>query len=97
MMGSMGATRARRRAVGITIAAALLVFVLISPIVLTGSSPSLLNLLLLAGIVLGAGLLTRWRCGAGMRTLGTILAVVGGVSLVLVVGVLVVVLNGWGP
>jgi uncharacterized membrane protein len=93
----MSETRGRRRSLGIAIAAVLILFVLISPIILTGSSPSLLSLLLLAGIVLGAGLLVRWRGGAEARTLGTILAVMGGVSLVIVVAVLVVVLNTWGP
>jgi uncharacterized membrane protein len=97
MIRSMSETQQRRRTVGIAIAAVLVLFVLIAPIVLTGSSPSLLSLLLLAGVVLGAGLLMRWRGGAESRTFGTILAVVGGVSLVLVVAVLVVVLQSWGP
>jgi hypothetical protein len=96
-MGGVSETRERRRTVGIAIAAILIVFVLISPIVLTGSSPSLLSLILLAGIVLGAGILMRWRGRAEARTLGTILTVVGGAALVLVVAVLVVVLNSWGP
>lgn len=97
MLGSMSESRQRRRTVGIAIAAVLILFVLIFPMVLGRSSPSLLDLLLLAGIVLGAGLLMRFRGGAGSRPVGTVLAVVGAVSLVLVVVVLVVVLKSWGP
>jgi hypothetical protein len=93
----MTETRAPRRSVGIAIVAALILVVLISPMVLTGSSPSLLSLLIVAGIVLGAGVLLRWRGDEGARSVGTVLAVVGGVSMLLVVAVLIVVLNSWGP
>jgi hypothetical protein len=81
----------------IVIAAVLILGALIAPIMFLGESPGLLNLVLVAGIVLGLGLLIRRRGGSGWRSVGTVLAVVGGVSLVIVFAVMIVVLNSWGP
>ena len=85
------------KTVGIAIAVALVVLVLFSPFLLFGSTPSLFNLVLLTGSLLGAGLLLRMQQGTTQRLVGTVLAIVGGISLVLVVGVLVVILASWGP
>ena len=87
----------RPRTASIVIAAVLILGALIAPIVFLGESPGLMNLVLVAGIVLGLGLLIRPRGGSGSRSVGTVVAVVGGVSLVLVVAAMIVVLNSWGP
>ena len=93
----MRATQSGLRTVGIAIAVALVLLVLFSPFLLFGSTPSLLNLVLLTGSLLGAGLLLRMQQGTTQRVVGTVIAVVAAVSLVLVVGMLVVVLASWGP
>jgi hypothetical protein len=67
-------------------AALLLVVVVLSPVLLRGERPSLFELLVLALVVLGVGLVLRWRGTAGTRTLGSIL--VGGMSLATVVGLI---------
>jgi len=90
-------TQSGLKTVGIAIAAALVLFVLFSPFLLFGSTPSLFNLVLLTGSLLGAGLLLRMQQGTTQRLVGTVLAIVGGVSLVVVVAMLVVVLASWGP
>lgn len=87
----------RPRTLGTVFAAVLILVALISPIVLLGESPRILNLLLVAGIVLGLGLLIRRQDGTASRPVGTVLAFGGGVSLVLLVAVLAVLLASWGP
>ncbi len=93
----MGFMETRPRTLGMIFAAVLILVALISPIILLGESPSILNLMLVAGVVLGLGLLIRRQEGTGSRPVGTVLAVVGGVSMVLLVAVLAVVLASWGP
>lgn len=92
----MSETQPRLRTFGIAIAAVGVLLVLLGPILFLGESPSLLSLLFGAASLLGAGLLIRMQGGAA-RTVGTVLVIVGIVSLVLVVGLLVVVLASWGP
>jgi hypothetical protein len=94
MMGSMNQTESRRWTVGIAIAAAVLLFFLLAPPVLLGESFSPLSLLLLAGSLLGSGLLMRLRAGAALHTLGTVLVVVG--IVVLAVGSLALAIGVWG-
>jgi drug/metabolite transporter (DMT)-like permease len=93
----MGPMQTRPRTLGMVFAAVLILVALISPIILLGESPGTLNLLLVAGIVLGLGLLIRRQDGTGSRPVGTVLAVVGGVSLVVLVALLAVLLSSWGP
>ena len=81
----------------LVIAAVLILVAVIAPIILLGERPGILNLVLAAGIVLGLGLLIRRQGGTGSRPVGTVVAVVGGVSLVLLVAVLAVLLASWGP
>jgi len=76
------------RTVAVSIAVLLLLFVVLSPVLLRSEVPSLFELLLLASAVLGAGLLVRWRGTGGMRALGSILVILGGVSLTILVGLI---------
>lgn len=85
------------KTVGVAIAVALVLLFLLSPMLFFGESPSPFGLVLLAGSLLGAGLLMRMQGGDRQRMVGTTLAVAGAVSLVLAVGLLVVVLASWGP
>lgn len=73
---------------GAPLAALLLLFVVLSPVLLRGEVPSLFELFLLASTVLGAGLLLRWRGTARTRALGSILVILGGVSLTIVAGLI---------
>jgi drug/metabolite transporter (DMT)-like permease len=93
----MATMEIRPRSLGMVIAAVLILVALIAPIILLGESPGILNLVLVAGIVLGLGLLIRREDGSGSRPVGTVLALVGGVSLVLLVALLAVLLASWGP
>jgi uncharacterized membrane protein len=76
------------RTVGAPIAALLLLFVVLSPVLLRSEVPNLFELLLLASAALGAGLLLRWRGTGRNRALGSILVVLGGVSLIVLVGLI---------
>jgi hypothetical protein len=93
----MAAMETRPRSLGMVIAAVLILVALVAPIILLGESPGILNLMLVAGIVLGLGLLIRRQDGSASRPVGTALAIVGGVSLVLLVAFLAVLLASWGP
>ena len=76
----------RLSTVGVAIAALLVLLVGVSPALLQGESLSAFNLVLLAGSVLGIGLLLRWAVGGAGRTLGSILITIGVVSLVFAIG-----------
>jgi drug/metabolite transporter (DMT)-like permease len=93
-MGSMNQTGSRRRTVGIAIGAVLLVFFLLGPTLLFGESLSAFGLLLLAGSLLGLGLLIRLRADAALHPVGTVLVVVG--IVVLAVASLVLAIGVWG-
>jgi hypothetical protein len=95
-MSVMRDTRPRLWKVGLAIAAVLILLFVVSPMVLGGRTPSLFSLLLLAAGVLGGGLVLRWRGGPDARRPGLILVVIGVVSLIIVIGLLVAVLNGLG-
>ena len=67
-------------------------FFLLAPPVLLGEPFSAFSLLLLAGSLLGSGLLMRLRADAALHSVGTVLVVVGIVvlavaSLVLAIGI----------
>jgi uncharacterized membrane protein len=76
------------RTVAAAIGALLLLSVVLSPVLLRGEVPSLVELLLLASAALGAGLLLRWRGTGRNRALGSILVILGGVSVTVLVGVI---------
>jgi drug/metabolite transporter (DMT)-like permease len=84
------------RTAGAAIAALLVLFVVLSPMLLRGETPSSLELLVLALGVLGLGLLLRWKGTARTRTLGSVLVMLGAVSLAIVVGLIWLLLEGWG-
>ncbi len=88
-MRVMRAGRAGLRSAGAAVAALLVLFVVLSPV-------SVFDLLVLASTVLGVGLLLRWRGTAHTRTLGSILVILGVVSLAIVVGLIWLLLQGWG-
>ena len=96
MMVSMSQTRSRPWSVGIAIAVVLLPLLLIAPPLLFGESLSPFGLLLIAGSLLGSGLLMRLQANVRLRAAGTVLAVVGIVSIVLAVGLLALALGRWG-
>jgi hypothetical protein len=84
-----------RLTVGAVIAALLVLLVALSPTLLFGQSLSAFGLVLLGASLLGVGLLVRWR-GAGARTLGTILVIIGAVILALALGLTALLLAGLG-
>jgi hypothetical protein len=81
---------------GAGVAALLAGFVVISPVILGGGPLSAIDLLVLAAVVLGLGLLLRWRRTGSTRTLGSVLAIVGVVCLVLSVGLIWLLVQGLG-
>jgi hypothetical protein len=68
----------------------------LSPTLLFGESLGPLGLVFLAAVLLGGGLVLRRVGGADVRSIGTLLAVVGVVLLIISVGLLVLVLGGLG-
>jgi hypothetical protein len=86
----------RRLRTGAGVAALLAGFVVISPVILGGGPLSAIDLLVLAAVVLGLGLLLRWRRTGSTRTLGSVLAIVGVVCLVLSVGLIWLLVQGLG-
>jgi hypothetical protein len=95
-MRSVREARPRQRTVVIAIAALLVVLVVLSPTLLFGQSLSAFGLLLVGASLLGVGLVLRWRGGTDARMLGTILLIIGVVTLALVVGLMALLLAGWG-
>lgn len=95
-MRSRREARPRLRTVGAAIAALLVLPVALSPTLLFGQSLSAFALVLLGASLLGVGLLLRWRGGADARTLGTILAMIGVLLLAFGVGLMALLLAGWG-
>jgi drug/metabolite transporter (DMT)-like permease len=95
-MRAMRAGRVELRTAGAAIAALLVLIVVLSPVLLGGETPSSFELLVLALGVLGLGLLLRWRGTAHARTLGSALVMLGVVSLAIVVGLIWLLLEGWG-
>lgn len=96
MMRRMSEPRQRLRSVGVTVAALLLLFVALSPTLLFGESISAFGLILMGGSLLLLGVVLRWGGGANARTLGTILAVIGVVTLAFGGGLLAILLAGYG-
>jgi hypothetical protein len=96
MMRSMREPRPRKRTVGAVIAAVLVLLVALSPTLLFGQSLSAFGLVVMGASLLGVGLLVRWGGGAGARTLGTFLVIIGAVILALAVGLMALLLAGWG-
>lgn len=92
----MSEPRQRLRSVGITIAALLILFVALSPTLLFGEPLSAFGLILMGGSLLLLGVLLRWRGGSNARTLGTILAVIGAVVLTSGLGLMALLLAGYG-
>jgi len=82
--------------IGAVIAAVLVLLVAFSPTLLFGQSPSAFGLIVTGAGVLGVGLLVRWAGGAGRRTLGTTLVAIGAVIVFLALGLLALLLAGWG-
>jgi hypothetical protein len=82
--------------VGAVIAAVLVLLVALSPSLLFGESLSAFGLILMGAGLLGVGLLARWAGGAGARTLGTSLLIIGAVILALGVGLTALLLAGRG-
>jgi hypothetical protein len=76
----------RLRTVGVAIAVLLVLLAGVSPALLQGESLSAFNLLLLAGSVLGIGLLLRWAVGGAAGSLASILIIIGVVSVVFAIG-----------
>jgi drug/metabolite transporter (DMT)-like permease len=81
---------------GAGVAALLVLFVMLSSMLVRGEVPSAFDLVVLAAIVLGVGLLLRWRGTGRSRTLGSILVIVGIVSLAIVLGLIWLLLQGLG-
>jgi len=96
MIRNMREARPRLRMVAATIAAPLVLLVVLSPTLLFGQSLSAFGLVLTGGSLLGVGLLLRWGCCAGTRTPGTILVIIGVVLLAFGVGLVALLLAGWG-
>jgi hypothetical protein len=72
-------------------------FAVISPpVILGGRRLSAIDLLVLAAVVLGLGLLLRWRRTGSTRTLGSVLAIVGVVGTALAVGLIWLLVQGLG-
>jgi drug/metabolite transporter (DMT)-like permease len=93
----MRQARPRLRTVGAVVAALLVLLVALSPTLLFGESLSASGLILMGASLLGVGLLVRSGGGAGARTLGTSLLIIGGVILVVGLTVLLLGVWGWGP
>ena len=96
MMRGVSGARTRLGTVGAAIAAVLVLLVALSPTLLFGESPSAFGLIMTGAGVLGVGLLVRWGGRTGGRTLGTILVVMGAVIMALGLGLLALLLAGWG-
>jgi hypothetical protein len=96
MMRSMSEAQTRLRTVGAIIASLLVLLVVLSPTLLFGESLSAFGLVLVGASLLGVGLIVRLGSGAGARTLGTSLMVMGAVILALGVGLSALLLAGWG-
>ena len=94
MMGAMSDRRSPLRTVVIAFVALLILVAAFSPTLVFGSGLSAFSLLLTAASLLGAGLLLRRTTGADARTLGSFLAIIGGVLLVLFAGLTVLLLAG---
>lgn len=82
--------------VGAVLACLLVGFAVVSPVILGGSRLSAFDLLVLAAIALGAGILLRRRGTGSTRTLGSVLAIVGVVFVVLVAGMIWLLTQGLG-
>ena len=82
--------------VGAVVACLLIGFAMVSPVILGGSRLNALDLIALAAIVLGVGLLLRWRGTGHTRTLGSVLAFVGVAFVVLVAGLIWLLTQGLG-
>ena len=95
MIRTMSEGRPRLRTVGGVIAALLVLLVALSPALLFGEPLSAFGLLLIGAGLLVVGLLVRWRGGAGVRTFGTSLVIIGAVILALAVGLTALLLAGY--
>ncbi len=78
------------------VACLLIGLAVVSPAILGGSRLSAFDLLVLATIVLGAGLLLRRRSTGSRRMLGSVLAIVGVALVVLVAGSIWLLTQGLG-
>jgi hypothetical protein len=96
MMRSVSGARTRLGTVGAVVAAVLVLLVALSPTLLFGQPLSAFGLIVTGAGVLGVGLLGRWGGWAGGRTLGIILMAIGAVIVALAVGLLALLLAGWG-
>jgi hypothetical protein len=97
MMRSVSGARTGLGTAGAVIAAVLVLLVALSPTLLLGQSLSAFGLILTGAGVLGVGLLVRWGGGGGRRRLGTILAGIGTVILILALGLTAIFLLGGNP
>ena len=84
-----------RRAVA-PLVTVLVLLVALSPTLLFGESSSALGLLFLAAGLLGGGLVLSRVGGADVRSIGKLLAIVGAVLLIVSLGLLALLLGGWG-
>jgi hypothetical protein len=91
-----GAGMVRVKEAGAGVACLLIAFAVVAPVILGGSRLSAFDLLVLAAIVLGAGLLLRWRGTGSTRTLGSVLAIVGVILVVLAAGLIWLLTQGLG-
>ena len=78
------------------VAIALTALVVLSPMIVGGSSPSLVGIIALAAVILGSGLVLRVRGTGATRTLGSVLAISGVVLLALLVALLWLLVQGLG-
>jgi hypothetical protein len=92
----MMAARPRLRTIGAVIAALLVLLVALSPTLLFGETLNAFGLVLMGAIFLGIGLLLRGGGGAGLRTFGASLLIIGAVILAFGVGLTALLLMGWG-
>jgi hypothetical protein len=92
----MRAAGTRLGTFGAVIAAVLVVLVVLAPTLLFGQSLRAFDLVLMGASLISVGLLIRWRGGARARDFGTTLGAIGAVILVLSLGLLALLVAGWG-
>jgi hypothetical protein len=83
-----GARHGNGHEVGAVAACLMIGLAVVSPVILGGSRLGAIDLLVLAAIVLGAGLVLRWQGAGSTRTLGSVLAILGVAFVVLVAGLI---------
>lgn len=96
MMRHMGRARTPLGTIGAVIAAVLVLLAVLSPTLLRGRSLSTIDLIVTGAGVLGIGALARWTLGPRGRTFATLLVAIGALILALALGLLALLLAGFG-